>query len=286
MGSQLEIFCEKLNSTPFGRDVYRAVRSVVRVGRKIVHPSLPTAFTVRKVTCRGRQYTIFYRRTYADKLAIKQCFGQEQYNMPGGPHGERAERHYRQIIAQGKQPLILDCGANIGTSVLWFAARYPEAHIVAVEPAPDNFALLKKNCAGLDVDLREAGIGAEDGIAHLTDSGLGSMAYRTTFDATATSEMPGIAMTTMATLLESKPESRYVPFLLKVDIEGGEKSLFEGDCSMINRFPLIIMEPHDWILPGEGTSISFFRFHANAAREFCMKHENIASIAVNMGQGL
>ena len=284
MGSQVEVFYDKLNSTPFGQNIYRAARSVVRLGRKIVHPTLPHHLTVRKVTCRGKNYTIFYRRTYADKLAIQQCFGQEQYNMPGGPHGERAERHYRQIIAQGKQPLILDCGANIGTSVLWFAARYPEAHIVAVEPAPDNFALLKKNCVGLDVDLREAGIGPEDCIAHLIDMGLGEMAYRTTRD--AISGVPGIALCTMATLLESKPESRYVPFLLKVDIEGGEKSLFEGDCSMINRFPLIIMEPHDWILPGEGTSISFFRFHANAAREFCMKHENIASIAVNMGQGL
>ena len=50
-----------------------------------------------------------------------------------------------------------------------FSARYPEAHIVAVEPAPDNFALLRKNCAGLDVDLREAGIGAVDGTARLSD---------------------------------------------------------------------------------------------------------------------
>jgi len=85
-------------------------------------------------------------------------------------------------------------------------------------------------------------------------------------------------MLTVATLLASKPESLYVPFLLKIDIEGGEKCLFEGDCSAISRFPLIILEPHDWLLPGEGSSLPFFRFHVAAGREFCMKHENIASI--------
>ena len=48
----------------------------------------------------------------------------------------------------------------------------------------------------------------------------------------------------------------------------------------INRFPLIVFEPHDWMLPGQLSSLDFFRFHASAGREFAMNNENIASIAV------
>jgi hypothetical protein len=65
---------------------------------------------------------------------------------------------------------------------------------------------------------------------------------------------------------------------LKVDIEGSEKSVFDGDAGTLNSFPLIIVEPHDWMFPGQMISQPFFRFHLAAGREFCMKHENIASI--------
>jgi FkbM family methyltransferase len=41
-------------------------------------------------------------------------------------------------LRHGQTPLILDLGANIGASAVWFAVRYPAAHIVAFEPHPDN----------------------------------------------------------------------------------------------------------------------------------------------------
>lgn len=265
---------ETLNSTSLGRIAYQAARRTLHLTRKIVHPSIPTSLGVCKVTFRGKSLAIFHRRTYADKTAISQCFEQNQYDMPGRDHGVLIERFYQKILTSGKRPLIIDCGANIGASVIWFTARYPEAHVLAVEPAPDNFSLLERNCTGLDVDLRKAGIGATDGISHLADAGWGTMAYRTV----ETEQGPEIAMVTMASLLASKPEDRFVPFILKIDVEGGEESLFSGDCSDINRFPLIIMEPHDWLLPGQGSSLPFFRFHSASGREFCIKDENIASI--------
>lgn len=263
-----------LNSSTLGKIFYQAARRTLHLTRKVAHPSVPTSLGVCKLTFRGKRLTILHRRTYADKTAIHQCFNQGQYDMPGRDHGVVVEHFYQKILASGKQPLIIDCGANIGASVLWFTARYPQAHVLAVEPAPDNFALLQRNCAGLDVDLRMAGIGATEGISHLADSGWGTMAYRTV----ETEEGPEVAMVTMASLLASKPESAFVPFILKIDVEGGEEALFSGDCSDINRFPLIIMEPHDWLLPGQGSSLPFFRFHTATKREFCMKDENIASI--------
>ncbi|WP_348267259.1 FkbM family methyltransferase [Edaphobacter paludis] len=240
----------------------------------MAHPGIPNDLKISKVAYRDRQFSIVHRRWSAsDALAIKQCFEQLQYDMPTGVHGKLIERIYRDILDAGQKPLIIDCGANIGASVTWFASRYPAAHIVAIEPAPDNFALLDKNCAGLDVDLRKAGIGPQDGVAYLQTTG-GEMGYRTNTDQNGIQ----IDMVSLDTLLASKPQSQYVPFLLKIDIEGAEKTLFCGDTSIFNQFPLIIFEPHDWMLPGQLTSQEFFRFHVAAGREFCMNHENIASI--------
>jgi FkbM family methyltransferase len=239
------------------------------------HPDIPDDHTVTKVAYRGRTFNLEHRRwSEGDALAIQQCFTEAQYDMPSGAHGALVDNIYREIVASGPQPLIIDCGANIGASVTWLSARYPEAHIVALEPSAENFALLRRNCAGLDVDLRLAGIASADGRAYLDNPSGTPMDFR------INSEHRGVEidLVSVGSLLASKPASAYTPFLLKIDIEGGEKTLFDGDTDPINRFPLIILEPHDWLMPGQHTSQKFFRFHAAAGREFCMKHENVASI--------
>jgi FkbM family methyltransferase len=42
-------------------------------------------------------------------------------------------------------PVIIDCGANIGLSVLYFKECYPNCEIIAFEPNPNSFILLKMN---------------------------------------------------------------------------------------------------------------------------------------------
>jgi FkbM family methyltransferase len=44
-------------------------------------------------------------------------------------------------------PLILDCGSNIGMSVLYFKRVYPDARILAFEPDPDIGPILQQNIA-------------------------------------------------------------------------------------------------------------------------------------------
>lgn len=265
---------ETLNTTSLGRLIRRTARPVVHFVRRILHPGVPPQLQLTRLNCNGQRTAILHRRTFADYSVIRQCFEDRQYDLPQSAHCAMIDNLYEQILASGRQPLILDCGSNIGASVLWFALRYPRAHVLAVEPAPDNFELLRQNCAHLDADLRQAAIAAQDGFAHLTDPGEGSLAYRT-IPAGPESDLPTFSL---RTLLESKPSSAYTPFLLKLDIEGAEKPLFDGDCSSIAQFPIIIMEPHDWFLPGQATSLGFFRFHASAGRELLIQHENIVSI--------
>ncbi len=42
-------------------------------------------------------------------------------------------------------PLIIDCGANIGLSVIYFKKLFPDSLIIAFEPDPVNFIILKSN---------------------------------------------------------------------------------------------------------------------------------------------
>lgn len=265
---------EALNATSLGRLIRRAARPALHLVRRVLHPGVPPQLQRTRLRCNGQRTAILHRRTFADYSVIRQCFEDRQYDLPRCAHCAMIDSLYEQILASGRQPLIVDCGANIGASVLWFASRYPRAHVLAVEPAPDNFELLLQNCAHLDADLRRAGIASEDGFASLIDPGEGSLAYRTV----AAGPESGLPTFSLSTLLKQKSPMAYTPFLLKLDIEGAEKPLFDGDCSTIAKFPIIMMEPHDWFLPGQSTSLGFFRFHAQAGRELLIQHENIVSI--------
>ena len=44
-------------------------------------------------------------------------------------------------------PLIIDCGANIGMSIIFFKHFYPDSQIIAFEPDPPTFDVLQMNVA-------------------------------------------------------------------------------------------------------------------------------------------
>src|SRR5262245_29004385 len=65
-----------------------------------------------------------------------------------------------------RSPRILDCGAHIGLSVLYFKRRFPDARITAFEPSPDTFELLTSNVRGngfSDVELVNSAVSDRSG---------------------------------------------------------------------------------------------------------------------------
>ena len=68
-------------------------------------------------------------------------------------HGESFVSTYRELFqsdiyefkASNSSRIILDCGANMGLSVLYFALNYPKHTIIAFEPDESIFAILKEN---------------------------------------------------------------------------------------------------------------------------------------------
>ena len=77
--------------------------------------------------------------------------GQAVYYRPGTSD---ARSIYEILLAPGceyrvpgsiKPHVILDIGGNIGISAIYYAVRFPQAHIYTFEPMEENFTLLERN---------------------------------------------------------------------------------------------------------------------------------------------
>jgi FkbM family methyltransferase len=56
-------------------------------------------------------------------------------------------RQYQCLDDAQDVELIIDCGANLGYASAYFLTRFPQARLIALEPDPDNFAVLEANLA-------------------------------------------------------------------------------------------------------------------------------------------
>lgn len=216
---------------------------------------------------------VFHRATRADLGVIKDVLINNAYAIPSKTHQDRLRVVYHRILDAGKTPLIIDAGANIGTSALWFFKEFEKSHVVAFEPDAGNAGLLEKNLAGLDADVRQAAIGSTDGFVTLVDPGYGHWGYQT-------KEAVGgqWKREAMNRVVSEKIVAGYVPFIVKIDIEGGEADLFESCTEWVDAFELLVIELHDWMLPGTANSFNFVKRIGQSKRDFFHAGENIFSM--------
>lgn len=84
--------------------------------------------------------TLHYRPGSSDPWAI--------YNHLMKPRERDEYAPPRELpLARADVRTVLDIGANVGVTALYFSQVFPNAAIYAFEPAPDNFAVLAKNAA-------------------------------------------------------------------------------------------------------------------------------------------
>ena len=77
--------------------------------------------------------------------------------------GRKAAYFSKNLPARDEVRTIVDVGANVGASALFWRARYPAAHLLCFEPAAGNFALLSQNLAGYaSTECFNEGLGSAD----------------------------------------------------------------------------------------------------------------------------
>jgi hypothetical protein len=71
----------------------------------------------------------------SDLFILSQIFGWKEYNIDSDRLA-RLRKVASDWQATGIEPLIIDAGANVGYSSLYFAGLFPGACVLAIEPAP------------------------------------------------------------------------------------------------------------------------------------------------------
>lgn len=213
-------------------------------------------------------------RDEIDVLVMEQIFVHHDYNLSRLARYSELLNKYEEIIRSGRTPLIVDCGANSGMATVYFKETFSNAHIIAVEPDPSNMALAKENTKTYkNITYIFGGIGNSVGKADLVDPGQGNWSQRVEL-----ANSGGVDIYSVNSLLESFPDDTYELLFIKIDIEGFEDNLFESNTDWVDKFPLIIIELHDWMLPKQANSRNFLKLIASKNRDFVFFGENVFSI--------
>jgi len=147
----------------------------------------------------------------------------------------------KDIYFFGEQsaPLIIDCGANIGHSVLYFKERYPNARVEAYEPDPSIFEMLSFNVDsfGLDgVSLHNSAVWKEEGVVEFQREGGFSGRIPMQGDTEQLIEVDAVPLETIL-------ENRHVDFL-KLDIEGAEHDVLTSCTDSLHNVDYLFVEYH------------------------------------------
>jgi FkbM family methyltransferase len=236
------------------------------------------AVTIRSAI--GPERPFYFRPDTSDPAVINDVFAKGGYDLRRLDRTPKQHRHAdviafleREQQRTGKKPLIIDAGANIGAAALQFLSNFTSARIVSVEPEASNHALLLRNTAGLDIVCMQAAVSAREGRVRLSDPGEGHWGYRT--EAATDGEIPCVTINDIF----RQNAATHFPFIVKIDIEGGEAELFSDATEWVAQTPILIIELHDWLLPKRGISQSFLRSIATLDRDLIHIGEDIYSIS-------
>lgn len=216
---------------------------------------------------------VWLREGTSDQAVLEQIFFTEEFNISTAPQFAWIRRAYEAALAAGETPLIVDCGANIGLSSLYFAKHLPMARIIGIEPAHDNVELAERNTGHNPlITIIEAAVHDEARPLEIADPGAEKFAYRVQEARPSSRRL--IEAVTIPSLMRQFGARRNL--IVKVDIEGGEYALFRSNTGWLDHTDLLIAETHDWLFPGEGTSRTLFQALAGRTFEVIQKGEFIS----------
>jgi FkbM family methyltransferase len=195
-----------------------------------------------KLTSKQLISPVFARHETSDYLVFDQIF---------------VEREYRCLDHVKRPDLIIDCGANVGYSSTYFLSTFPTSFVIAVEPDPDNFRLLKKNLApyvGRHIAIQAAVWPFDERLRFQKENSGKGKEWARSVERAPAGALPSKAIETVdiPKLISFSRFNRIS--ILKVDIEGAEQDLFCSKSSeWLGRVDNIVIELHN-----ENSSRVFF----------------------------
>ncbi|MFM7645824.1 MAG: FkbM family methyltransferase [Sphingomonadales bacterium] len=147
------------------------------------------------------------------------------------------------------QPIrIIDAGANVGYTSLYFLSAFPKALLLAIEPDLDNYNVLQQNLAACKFTSSASALHA----ALLSRSGIAVSINRQggdkkdwSFMVAPSQSSTGVSSVSVGDILVRTGWEQID--ILKIDIEGSEADVFseQADLSYLRRTRLVLVEIHD-----------------------------------------
>lgn len=149
------------------------------------------------------------------------------------------EREIYRFSSDSGRPRILDCGANIGLSTLYFKKLFPEAEIHAFEADPGIAEILRHNCANngfADVTIVPAAVWIQEGeIPFAVEGG---------FSGKVVGDLLETGNTRLVRTVRLKPYLETSIDMLKIDIEGSEWPVLMDCKNLLHNVRNLFVEYH------------------------------------------
>lgn len=141
---------------------------------------------------------------------------------------------------------MLDVGANIGLTSIYFKSQFPNLNIIALEPSNVTFKRLERNLNKLEgIQILEKGIWSHSTYLSADASFRDGQDWSFRLIETPEKENSTFEVVSISDIINDF-KLDYIDFL-KIDIEGGEESVFgvESNIDWLKKVRIIAVEIHD-----------------------------------------
>lgn len=249
----------------------------------ILTPRLISIIIKKVIIFEKKNKKIFIQniRDYSDILTVYEVFSEESYNLQKFKIYEEISSELKSNYDLKKKSLIIDCGSNIGSSSTYFSKLYNNSSIVSIEPNNESFLFSKKNLFVNNLfHFNNAVSNIEQTIGFFSDTN-DNRASKIKHDS-----KEKIKCLSVNQILENFVSNEFYYFIIKIDIEGYENKLFENNFDWIDKFKVIIIEIHDWMMPSQSNSHNFCcaltdTIKKYKKRDLLISGENLISVRID-----
>lgn len=221
-----------------GRGVLRVLGAIPASARnRMIFNGLPTDLFVQRAIqrCFNGPKPVQFRFTEGVLNGFRfECQSSHKYFLLGTAYEKNLQAEVAALI--GPDDVVYDIGAHFGWWTLWFSAM--SKFVVAFEPSPSNFQVLRRNIEGnrTNAELHQvAASNCRGSMAFLEDG--------TRSHVSSSTPLNGVQVKTelIDTFAEARP-----PSLVKIDVEGYAANVLEGmEKTLKNARPTLFIEIHD-----------------------------------------
>ena len=138
--------------------------------------------------------------------------------------------------SSSNNPIIIDCGSNVGVSIAYFKTIYPQSQIIGFEADPNIFSYLENNTKQFqNIELYNKAVWTENKQIQFFCQGADGGSIVNEFDNTCTTEA--------IRLKDVLSKYNRVDFL-KIDIEGAETEVLKDCREELRKVENIFIEYH------------------------------------------